>query len=341
MTIDMEGPTPPPTAKYHVKSERDAVSRIDIIIVRFWDEVVEATELLDFAISSGHKTDDGRSVSPDIILKIKSMHQHMQEHGTEALPPTEMRAQFESAYFELSSLMTPITAITLRDTSDEKKYHIWALVAPGRASVANVWNRKMTVWTFLFISIAILQNVLEVAWGPTPDYASGEGASLFAAYLQIVLSILLPFAYGGIGACTYLLKSLHYFIHSRCFDRKREAEYYNRIILGIISGGTITLLVSQITTDGGEAITLSASALGFLAGYNTDFLFSAIERIANAVLPKVGIDTVKKAQAIAPRANVALSDVSFADLLQRYNAAETPEEKAMIASLIQKLSERI
>lgn len=32
---------------------------------------------------------------------------------------------------------------------------------------------------------------------------------------------------------------------------------------------------------------LSTSAVGFLCGYNTDFLFTAIERIAAALLPKV------------------------------------------------------
>ena len=48
-----------------------------------------------------------------------------------------------------------------------------------------------------------------------------------------------------------------------------------------------------------RCIQLSSAALGFLAGYNTDFLFSTIERVMAALLPKVGIDSVQRADAAA------------------------------------------
>ncbi len=312
-------------------------STLDIIAVKFWNEVVEATELLDYAVASGYETEDGRKVSPEMISSIKEIHQHLEACESTKLPPADEVAKFEKAYYDLSNLMSPITAMTLRDTSDDPRYYEESLFAYSGASVAKIWNRKMMAWTLFFIFIAILQNTLEVAWGKTPTSTD----KLDWSYFQIVLSIFLPFAYGGIGACTYLLKSLHYFIYNRTFDRMRKSEYYNRILLGVVSGGTITLLVSQAETDGGKAITLSASALGFLAGYNTDFLFSAIERLTGALLPKVGIESLKRKNVPLAKSNINLDNVSISDLLERYSSAKTAEEKAMIATLVEKLGQRI
>jgi hypothetical protein len=60
-----------------------------------------------------------------------------------------------------------------------------------------------------------------------------------------------------------------------------------------VSGGTISLFIQEIAWDDG-VIRLSAAAPGFLAGYNNDFLFKTIERIAEAILPRIGIETIKR-----------------------------------------------
>ena len=44
-----------------------------------------------------------------------------------------------------------------------------------------------------------------------------------------------------VGACAYMLRSAHYFIYQRSFDTRRTPEYFNRILLGAISGGAIIL----------------------------------------------------------------------------------------------------
>ena len=66
---------------------------------------------------------------------------------------------------------------------------------------------------------------------------------------------------------------------ARAFDVRRKPEYLNRILLGVVSGGAITLFVSQLTDDEGNVIRLSTAALGFIAGYSNDFLFNTIERV--------------------------------------------------------------
>jgi hypothetical protein len=51
--------------------------------------------------------------------------------------------------------------------------------------------------------------------------------------------------------------------------------------------GAIKLFIIQATTDEGTVIELSTAALAFIAGHNSNFLFSAIEHVSAAILPKV------------------------------------------------------
>jgi len=109
-----------------------------------------------------------------------------------------------------------------------------------------------------------------------------------------LLDLLIPWAYGGLGACAFLLRSAHAFIYQRSFDLRRKPEYFNRILLGAISGGAIILFTKYLVDQEGTFAQLSASALGFVAGYSTDSLFNTIERIVNAIFPKVALETVPK-----------------------------------------------
>lgn len=93
--------------------------------------------------------------------------------------------------------------------------------------------------------------------------------------------------YGGLGACVYLLRSLHKHIHERTFDTRYQPEYFNRMVLGLVSGGVVTILIGPNDALAGPLKELGSAALAFLVGYNTDLLFSLIERISNALFPKV------------------------------------------------------
>ena len=111
---------------------------------------------------------------------------------------------------------------------------------------------------------------------------------------RTIVELLTPWLYGGLGACVYLLRSAHTYIYLRTFDVRRKPEYTNRIMLGAIAGGAIIMFTNNIAGEDGTVVQLSSAALGFLAGYNTDLLFSAMERVINALLPKIGIDTVQR-----------------------------------------------
>jgi len=115
---------------------------------------------------------------------------------------------------------------------------------------------------------------------------TGDGGVGLSIAWREALNVIQPVLYGGLGACVYLLRSLHKHIYERTFDRRYKPEYVNRVVLGMVSGGVVTLLVKEIGNIP-ELAGISAAALAFIIGYNTDLLFSLIERISNALFPKV------------------------------------------------------
>lgn len=301
----------------------------------FWREVSDAKMVLEYAVASGFTTADGRKLDDATITAIKKAEEAA---APDKLPSLEDRTEFEKAYRDLTLLMAPITAETLRATSDDFPVASWITLRLRTLSEAKMLFWKLVFWTVLFVLVAFIGNLYVPANGiavpPTIEFA---GSDLLKRLLQIVE----PFTYGGIGACAYLLKACIGYIQRREFDPRRELEYYSRILLGVVAGGMVVLLVENLN-DGGSvktAVHISAAALGLLAGYNTDFLFQAIERLAAAILPKVTPDTMQR-QPSPP--TVAVADAAFLkDLLTQLATATDPDAKKAIQALIDKIRDRL
>jgi len=327
----------------------DTASSPEISIVNgnpktaFDAEVADASLMLDFVVGNGISGPNDRKLDDDLITAIKRAQDVAA--GSET-PNADERANFEIAYRELAIFLRPVTAETLKATSNAKEHAVWSRFwTPwGARPISIIWSRKLSAWTLLFVAVALLGKWFQSVWGPLPE--SGQlAANLFPSFrqlLQTILQILEPFTYGAIGASVYLLKACQAYIHKRQFDQRRIPEYYNRMILGGVAGGMIVLLVHQIAGENGAVVQFSAAALGFLAGYNNDLLFSAVERISAAILPRVGVGSVlqerpSKSSGVPP----SIDDVSLKDLLDRYKSAATDDDRKLYASLIQKIQQRI
>ena len=134
------------------------------------------------------------------------------------------------------------------------------------------------------------------------------------------------------------VKGVHDFVSNRSFDPLRIAEYKSRMLLGFASGGIVMYFVSQIgvgdaneAPNGDEIIQLSAPVLAIIAGYNTDFIFQAIERMVAAILPKVGVASAKRAQSDKP----SVHKVSVQSLTESLLAATDESDKVIIRSLLE------
>ena len=248
------------------------------------------------------------------------------------------RVEFDSAYQQLTLLAKPVTVTSLKAT-DANFGRRWGILSWSKQlSIAEICSHRLWVGTVLLILLAITGEMLPAYLAQFVDTPDGESVlNCFLYLIADLLKRLTPFTYGGIGACAYLLKTAHQYIYRREFDPRRMSEYLNRVLLGIVSGGGVTLFVTQVANESGETVTLGASALGFLAGYNTDFLFTTIERVISAILPKVGISSVSRSVPNQP----LIESVSLEKLLAGLGAATSEDERKVYLQLISKIESRL
>jgi hypothetical protein len=313
-------------------------------------QVLDALSLVEFAISSGYVSADGGSVPSEIISTIETTAAKLgfyKQAGLETIGGAEGRiplaqwTEFQAAYYRLAKALSPITAQTLRDTDPFGSYKdspsLWYRLGQWLlgASPANRFTRGLWIVAIVFVVFVILSD-----WF---SYYAGLDANqkrAWVAELAQFLQILVPYAYGGLGACAYLLRSAHKFIYKRTFDVLRKPEYFNRILLGMIAGGTIILFVDKAVGDEDTTIQLGSAALGFIAGYSTDFLFNKIQKIIGVLLPKDGDDGDgsgggggSSGPSRRPKNPSGESDIGLKELTERHDKAD-PQDKDFYKALI-------
>lgn len=256
-------------------------------------QVGGALALSGYAVSAGIQTAAGEPLSFADIGLIHGIAAKLGmfeapagggEPSETAVTASEWTA-FEQAYYRLAAAMSPVTAETLASTqatmSDANGGSLRDRIFGY--SPALRFTRWFALVAIAFGAFVVITECLLYVWGL-------EGDANKYAWQKNILQSLLPWAYGALGSCAYLLRSAHYYIYQRSFDLRRKPEYFNRVLLGAISGGAIILFVNYLVDDGGTVLHLSSAALGFVAGYSTDFLFNTIERIVAAVFPKTDSD---------------------------------------------------
>jgi hypothetical protein len=246
----------------------------------FIQEVRDAALLLEFAVSQG------RVLDATLILRIKKGQGFLSDGVP--WPSDQDRSDFEAAYRDLAQSMKPVTAATLRATLD----------APWKPSPARRFSKRLYIWVFFAAAFIVADQVLTIMNPPPPTGAQPSAQQLptppapgapapgapaaqktGGEVARDVSHAFLPFVFGLVGALTFLLRSAHSYIAERTFDLNRRPEYYNRMVLGFLGGGIALLFIPSTATVGQNAVS-------FLVGYNTDYLFQMIERLAQAIFPK-------------------------------------------------------
>jgi len=217
-------------------------------------------------------------------------------------------------YQQLEEELAPVSAISLRATDtqgaqDRKDY----LNTEAGKHVKRMWFIAFGILG-LIIGINLFQYSFEMFAGDWATSSIPMFEKLTVAYWLI--GALIPFTYGAFGATVRMLRITETRLRERSFDPRRLAEHRNRLVLGTLSGGVVVLVVS--TGGVGEMdVKLTEAALGFLAGYSIDLLFSLLDRLVKAISP-----------------DEAVSDKSTATVIKRIKEksfAEREIEKAQSA----------
>jgi len=295
-------------------------------------EVSDALELVDFIVKTGSRTVNGLALAPETLKVIKVTAGKIRLFESTSEPVRIMASEwtrFELAYYALVEFSSPVTVETLRNTRNT-----------GQGNFLQASSAQKFTWLLWSLTLLFAVTVIACAAVATgADNATPRSRAEALRALNNYVPIIVPWVYGGLGACAFLLRTAHSRIAERSFDVRRKPEYLNRILLGMVSGGTIVLLFNPSSDD--DTVKISAAALGFIAGYSNDLLFNAVERIVAAILPRVGLDTLKK-ESVAARAPLELptGGMTLKDLMDRMEKAN-PEDKELYKSLVAKLRDRL
>jgi hypothetical protein len=327
-------PDTPPPVNGSAPPPEPPIGDAEVLVTdQIRNEVRDALELADFVVKTGTKKADGQALTPDILKIIKVMAGKIGLFES-AINPVRILAsewtRFEFAYYALVEFTSPVTVETLRNTRNTGRGYFL------EASSAQKFTWLLWSLTLLFVAIVLACGVVSTG--------AETGTKIWlknATFLNNYVPVIVPWVYGALGACAYLLRTAHSLIAERSFDVRRKPEYLNRILLGAVSGGAIVLLFNPGSDD--DTVKISAAALGFVAGYSNDLLFNAVERVVAAILPKVGLETLKKDAVVAPRSPLDLptGGMTLKELMDRMDNAKTPEDKELYKTLVAKLRDRL
>lgn len=224
------------------------------------------------------------------IADLHTILRRWQETGR--IEPEEVKT-IANYYQILEHQLGPITARTLKATDTHGDTH-YRNSAAGRHAIS-LW----TITGLVVVSIFLLE------WH---ERSLPEGAKADTGFLDVLAVFILPFVYGSLGSCVYLLRVTEKRLRHRDFDCARIPEHWNRLVLGTLSGGAIILVMQQVieSTAIGNGVPVTAALLGFLAGYSVDFLFDVIDRILERLLPK-GPATAKDQKNLQKKQDAVLS----------------------------------
>ncbi len=122
----------------------------------------------------------------------------------------------------------------------------------------------------------------------TVDIEQKRTVEWATAELAMVGNYLLPSLYGWLGSIAFVLRRHNDRLAASLLTDRDRSSNNIRLLLGALIGASIGLFYSQSAaaqTSGmlGQAVTLSTSAMAFLAGYGVEVVFRAMDSIMKQV----------------------------------------------------------
>jgi hypothetical protein len=125
-----------------------------------------------------------------------------------------------------------------------------------------------------------------------------------AALANIIGSALLPFLYGLLGAGAAIIRSLSRKIRSSLLSPRDLHLSFQQLALGAVVGACIGLFIAAPDSDNAKEsllgpVTLSASAISFVAGFGVEAVFQALEALIQRIFNIAPVATGNRGDGVA------------------------------------------
>ena len=140
-------------------------------------------------------------------------------------------------------------------------------------------RRFRPVW--IGVALFLVALVMEVTM--TSTIVSDD--SLWAKVTTALAPFLFPALWGGIGACTFLMKRLSDKLFELSYEEARQRGEVVRIVLGAVIGVVATQIFLEFSSDGSR---LPVMTTAFIAGLGVKPVYAAFESLIEGLSQRLG-----------------------------------------------------
>ncbi len=200
-----------------------------------------------------------------------------------------------------------------------------------RKANQHIWD--LILLTVLLLSVAIANEMLGSWLSEQPTPEEGWHLWLSDAHEHLLLH-LMPFIWGGLGSCVYLLKALYDYAQHRAFDSTRLHGLYLRVVLGAVLAAVVLYLFDPALFSE-DHLPLDYKAVAFLVGLSVKLVYGALEKLVHVLVEKFDLGSLRRGKSEVNPVFSFLNE-ELADPL----SVEDPKRKEVIADLLQRYGQK-
>lgn len=166
----------------------------------------------------------------------------------------------------------------------------------GRTLIETSFASRSLFWlfglTFILLTLAIMNEIMS-GWVSAADAPYTQFQQEIVFFQRHVLLHLIPFIWGGLGACMYLLMRLYNIATHRAFDRARLHGWALRVLLASVLAAVTLYLINPAALSS-NGIPLEAKSVAFLVGLGVKVVYGAFEKLVDTLVEKFNLDSVRR-----------------------------------------------
>lgn len=199
--------------------------------------------------------------------------------ASESPSPSEWHTLM-TTYAKVTSVTYAKRGVNGRTILDTTNGH---LRAPG--SYRKGWFRSVGLRRFrpAWIGAVLFAGALAIEVAMTP--ALFDPDSTLIKLIVALAPHLFPALWGGIGACTFLMKRLSDKLFELSYEESRQRGEVVRIVLGAVIGVVATQLFTEFSSDASRLPVMTAA---FVAGLGVKPVYAAFESLIEGLARRLG-----------------------------------------------------